>query len=547
MNIAEILQARVRLREPAIIDRLAGRDRVTSFGDLQRQVMQAAALLRQSGLQPGNRVLVFQPMSLELYVALIAIFRLGLVAMFVDPAVGLEHIARCCRLFPPQAFIGSPRAHMLRLCSPALRRVPHSFVIGAHLPGTIPWSRAARLQPWTAIFPANEQTPALLTFTSGSTGQPKAALRTHGFLLDQHRVLQQQFGGQVGEIHLSTMPMFVLANLASGVTSLIAAGNLRKPAHIVARPILEQMVRYRPTRAEASPAFWEQIIACCQMHDVSLFSLRALYAGGAPVFPHVLDALQEIAPLAEVVAVYGSTEVEPIAHVARSALSDSDIARTIKGQGLPVGKPVPELEVRILCDQWGRTVGPYSAQGFTADCQPCGIPGEIVVSGKHVLPGYVDGQGDAETKFCVDTTIWHRTGDLGYIDTRGRLWLLGRCSAQIKDRQGTLYPFAVECAVSAHPAIQRAAAVQLDGRRLLALELRRQVPFPGTEALASIFAWAGFDGIHTYRRLPVDKRHNAKIDYPALKHLLARSRWRTHLPGLPTGTQPLSNQRDAIC
>lgn len=547
MNIAEILHARVRLTEPAIIDRLAGRDRVTSFGELLQQVMQAAALLRQSGLQPGDRVLVFQPMSLELYVALIAIFRLGLVAMFVDPAVGLDHIDRCCRLFPPEAFIGSPRAHMLRLCSPALRRVPRSFVIGAHLPGAIPWSRAARMQPWTELFSANEQTPALLTFTSGSTGQPKAALRTHGFLLDQHRALQQQFGGQTGEIHLSTMPMFVLANLASGVTSLIAAGNLRKPARIVARPILEQIVRYRPTRAEASPAFWERLIACCQLHDVSLFSLRALYAGGAPVFPHVLDALQELAPLAEVVAVYGSTEAEPIAHVARSALSDSDIAGTLKGKGLPVGRPVPELEVRILRNQWGNVVGPYSAQGFLTDCQLCGIPGEIVVSGKHVLPGYVDGQGDAETKFRVDTTIWHRTGDLGYIDAQGRLWLLGRCTAQIKDRQGTLYPFAVECTVSAHPAIQRAAAVQLDGRRILALELRKQVPFPGTETLARIFAWARFDAIQIYRHLPVDKRHNAKIDYPALKDLLTRSRWRTRLPGLSSDTQPLSGQMDAIC
>jgi acyl-CoA synthetase (AMP-forming)/AMP-acid ligase II len=545
MNIAEILQTRARLKEAAIIDRVAGRDRVTSFDELQQQVMQAAALLRQAGLQPGDRVLVLQPMSKELYVALIAIFRLGLVAMFVDPSAGLQHIARCCTLFPPEAFIGSPRAHILRLGSAALRRVPRSFVIGAHLPGAIPWSQAARMEPYPEIFPADEQTPALLTFTSGSTGQPKAALRTHSFLLSQHQVLQQQFAGQVGEIHLTTMPMFVLANLASGVTSLIAAGNLRKPGSIVAEPVIEQIVRYRPTRALASPAFWERLIACCQTRGFSLFSLRTLYAGGAPVFPHVLDALQEIAPLAEVVAVYGSTEAEPIAHVARSALSESDIASTLKGQGLPVGMPVAELEVRILRDQWGKVVGPYSAHTFAAHCQPAGVPGEVVVSGKHVLPGYVDGQGDTETKFRVDSTIWHRTGDLGYCDTQGRLWLLGRCSAQIKDRQGILYPFAVECVVSAHPAIQRAAAVQLDGRRILTLELRPHVPFPGTQALARTIAWAGLDAIHIYRHLPVDKRHNAKIDYPALSRLLARSHRHTSPQSLPGRTRPLSSQTDA--
>jgi acyl-CoA synthetase (AMP-forming)/AMP-acid ligase II len=531
MNIAEILQRQAQLTEPAIIDIVHGRDRATSFGELQRLVLQATALLRQAGLQPGEKVLVFQPMSLELYVALIALFRLGLVAMFIDPSAGAGYIARCCALFAPAAFLGSPRAHILRLFSPTLRRIPRPFVIGAHLPGTIPWSRAARLVPDTDIFAAAEQTPALLTFTSGSTGQPKAVLRTHGFLLTQYQALQRLFGGQVGEIYLTTMPIFVLANLASGVTSLIAAGNLRRPGSISAAPVRAQIARYQPTRAEASPAFWEQIIPDCRQQGVLLTSLRVIYAGGAPVFPHVLAGLQEIAPAAEIVAVYGSTEVEPIAHVAGRALSADDLASISAGRGLPAGVPAPELAVRILREQWGRAVGPYCRQTFAADCQPAGVPGEIVVSGAHVLPGYVHGRGDEETKFCVDGTIWHLTGDLGSLDTQGRLWLLGRCTAQIKDHLGTLYPFAVECAVSSHPAIKRAAAVQMDGRRILTLELRTHAPFPGKEALGQAVARAGFDAIHIYRHLPVDKRHNAKIDYPAL-HRLLHSPWGKRWQGL---------------
>lgn len=110
-------------------------------------------------------------------------FRLGLVAMFIDPAAGIEHIERCCSLIPPKAFIGSPKAHMLRLLSPALRRILRKFVIGAHLPGAISWSDSAGLEPYQDIYQAGPDTPALLTFTSGSTGQPKAVLRTHSFLL----------------------------------------------------------------------------------------------------------------------------------------------------------------------------------------------------------------------------------------------------------------------------------------------------------------------------------------------------------------------------
>lgn len=525
MNIASILQTQSQARPdaPAIIDTFRGRNRITSFGELQQQVTQAAALLWQAGLRPGDEVLVFQPMSAELYVALIALFRLGLIAMFIDPAVGMEHIEQCCRLIPPKAFIGSPKAHALCLLSPALRRIPRKFVIGAHLPGVTSWSRAAQLEPYQEIYRAGPEAPALLTFTSGSTGQPKAALRTHGFLLAQHQVLAQNFGGIAGDVSLATMPIFVLADLASGVTSLIAAGNLRKPGSIAPGPVIAQIERYQPVRAGASPAFWERVTAYCRQHNRQLPHLRAIYAGGAPVFPRLLDHLQEAAPQAEIVAVYGSTEAEPIAHTTHHELRADDISAMVQGKGLLVGTPVPEIRLGILREQWGKALVSYTAAAFEAASLPANAPGEVVVSGGHVLPGYVNGCGDEKTKFRVVGTVWHRTGDMGYLDAEGRLWLLGRCAARIEDQRGTLYPFTVECAVSSHPAVRRSAAATLHGQRILALEFDEHVPSLDIEAVRQTVAWAGFDSIRVYGHLPVDKRHNAKIDYPALRRLLEQS------------------------
>jgi acyl-CoA synthetase (AMP-forming)/AMP-acid ligase II len=250
--------------------------------------------------------------------------------------------------------------------------------------------------------------------------------------------------------------------------------------------------------------------------------LRHIYAGGAPVFPRLLDSLQRLAPQAEITAIYGSTEAEPIAHVTRSQIRLSDAGAMLQGQGLLAGVPVPELEVRVLREQWGQTLPAMTAAEFTAQCLSAGSAGEIVVSGAHVLPGYVDGHGDEETKFRVEGQIWHRTGDLGYFDADGRLWLLGRCAARIEDQRGTLYPFAVECAVSAHDAVRRAAVAALDGQRVLALELDRRLQQPDMLILKKMVAWAGIDQLRIYAHLPVDKRHNAKIDYPALKKLLAR-------------------------
>lgn len=144
MNIAEILRDRADSQpdSAAIVDTHKGRDRITTFAGLERASGQGAALLWQTGLRPGDAVLVFQPMSMELYAALIAIFRLGLVPVFIDPSSGLEHIEQCCEIYPPRALIASTQAHLLRLASPALRRIPHKLVIGAPIPGAVSWAGA---------------------------------------------------------------------------------------------------------------------------------------------------------------------------------------------------------------------------------------------------------------------------------------------------------------------------------------------------------------------------------------------------------------------
>ena len=141
------------------------------------------------------------------------------------------------------------------------------------------------------------------------------------------------------------------------------------------------------------------------------------------------------------------------------------------GAGLLTGHPVPSIQLRIVPDQWGQPIAPLTSSELDALALPPGEPGEIVVSGPHVLTGYLHGQGDEETKFDVDGRRWHRTGDAGYLDAGGRLWLLGRCSARIDDGRGRVYPFAVECALDGIAGVKRTAFLAHGGRRLLVAEL----------------------------------------------------------------------------
>ncbi|HEY9619897.1 MAG TPA: AMP-binding protein [Crinalium sp.] len=520
LNIATVLQQQAEELGDisAIIDDRFGK--TLSFTDLDQASSQAAALLRRSRLQPGDAVLIFQPMSADLYIALTAVFRLGMVAMFLDPSAGREHIEQCCRLYPPQALIASDRAHWLRVRSPALQRIPVKFAIGWPIPGAIPWSMAQTLQPERAIAPTTSATPALLTFTSGSTGQPKAALRTHGFLLAQHRALEHALLLSPGEVNLATLPIFVLANLASGVSSLIPNVDLRAPGRIKADRVMAQIQTHQPTSTAASPAFLSRLVEYCDRHQCSLPHLQKIFTGGAPVFPGLLKRLQQLAPQATVSAVYGSTEAEPIAHIAYGHIQESDQTAMREGGGLLVGLPVPEINVRILPDRWGTPIGPYTVEQFEAIALPAQTTGEIAVSGGHVLTSYLNGQGNEETKIQVEGTIWHRTGDAGYLDEQGRLWLMGRCSAHLQDALGELYPFAVETAASYIEGVRRTALVSAQAQRVLCVELVPYAPIHAFTNLQDSLKWAQIQSYRIYPKLPVDKRHNAKIDYPALRRSL---------------------------
>jgi acyl-CoA synthetase (AMP-forming)/AMP-acid ligase II len=522
MNIAEILRARAQSagERPAIIDRHGE----ISFRDLDRLSARFAARFERDGLRTGDRVLVAHPVSIPLYALLIALFRLGAIALFLDPHANRAQWDRCCRIAAPRGFIGSRYAQLLRLLVPSIRRIPIKIVVSA---GASAGSDTSRQRD--RIEPCADDTPALLTFTSGSTGEPKAALRTHGFLLAQNRVLEKTLQRTPEDIDLTALPMFVLSNLAAGVTSLIPDADFRRPGAINALPVLRQIQQHRPTSLIAAPAFLDRLVSHARERELdfergaTLDSLRHIFTGGAPVFPNLLRKVRAAAPRAAIIAVYGSTEAEPIAHVDLADITSDDFEQMKNGAGLLAGRPIEDIDLRIIEDCWGTPL-------ISVDERvPDGQIGEIVVSGDHVLTGYLNGVGDAETKIRTHTAagdrVWHRTGDAGYLDATGRLWLMGRCSAHITDAQGTLYPFAVETAALEIVGIARAALVQRRGRRVLAVELEpdaSRTPRDLRASLLDALRWANLADIIFVRAIPVDRRHNAKVDYPRLAQLIEK-------------------------
>jgi olefin beta-lactone synthetase len=521
-NIIELFLASAAANPDAvaIIDHVDGHDRSTTFAVLDEQAARVAALLETRGIGAGSPVLLFHPPSAELYAVLIAIFRVGAIAMVVDVSAGRRTLDAACDALPPAALFASGRGLLFALTRGALRRIRVKLTSARFAPGVDTLAMAARLPRSERVATVAGESPALVTFTSGSTGAAKGAVRTHDVLRAQHEALGS-VAARRGEVDLVSLPIVVLSNLASGATSVIPIGDIRRPGAIDPGPVLGQVARARVTRITTSPALVERLVAgggrASSGFPVALGGVR-IVTGGGPVFPDLIERATA-ATGAELVAVYGSTEAEPIAHVSSSAIGANEIAAMRAGSGLLAGRAVPETTVRIIPLESSSEAQLEALLGEHA--QPgAGIRGEIVVSGRHVVPGYLHGRGDAGTKIRVNGVAWHRTGDAGYLDEDGRLWLLGRVRGTIADSRGTLHPFAVETAARLLIPGRRSVLAAHHGRRVLLIE--GELDHADRASLEEGLQWAALDRIVANVEIPLDRRHNSKVDYAALSRILDR-------------------------
>jgi acyl-coenzyme A synthetase/AMP-(fatty) acid ligase len=470
LNLIEAFleQAAARPNAPAII---AANGRVVTYAELARASDARAHAYECSGIAAGDVVLIGRGVSVELYETLLAIFRLGAVAMFPEPAAGLKGLKLAIEAVHPKAMAAGRLGRWIRRATPELWKLK----VLAEPNGGEPTRNIVTSQAGAK--------PALITFTSGSTGRPKGIVRSADFLMLQHRLLEELRQTKPSDVDLISLPVFILSNLAAGAASVIPAGRLTRPAKLNGAKLRAQMEAHGVNRIVAPPA----VVARIAEDAPPMMAVKAIFTGGGPVFPNLLKAAARAAPQAAIHAVYGSTEAEPIAHLEFREIGEADWEAMAGGAGLLAGNPIAEIDVEIRDH-------------------------EVFVAGPHVNQGYLDSNDDKSTKSVKLGKLWHRTGDAARIDERGRLWLLGRREAA----SGALFPFAVETAALSWPGVKQAALLAGDARAKLALS------GDGLEqaALQARASRLGDIDVVIMRAVPMDKRHNSKADYARLRQML---------------------------
>jgi acyl-CoA synthetase (AMP-forming)/AMP-acid ligase II len=517
VNVTEILAARASSHPDrvALID-AASRHALT-YGELDAASARVAAAVRARGLRPGEPVLIMHPVSPALYAALIGLLRAGLVPAFPPPGATRTMLARCVREHPPHAVLAGGIGWAALAAVPSLANAvrlataPAPFACDVLRPGS---------SGGDAIALCHDDDAAMLTFTSGSTGAPKALARTHGVARAQCDALGGALGLGEGTT-LCAMPAVLLAELAAGATCVLPRIDLRRPARADAALLAETLDAHRVERLIASPALLANLVAALHACGATLPALRTVASGGAPVMPPLASALHAVAPNARVLAVYGSTEAEPIAVLDATAIGASDLAAMRDGAGLLAGAPCAPGSVAVAATPRGAVYGPFAeADAIERRALAPYASGEILVAGPHDVTGYLDRIGDAATKVRDGARIWHRTGDVGYRDAQGRLWLTGRAASVVDDARGRVETLRAECALSFLPEIARSALTGADGARILVVE-----PAPNARvderAIRAALGLTEIDRI-VVAPVPVDPRHNAKVDYAALARLVRR-------------------------
>ena len=482
-----------------------------SYSELLTEVEITAHYFLSKGIKPGDRVLVFVPMSIDLYRIVLALFSIGASAIFLDEWVSKKRMEICCSIAQCTAFVGITKAHLLRLFSKELRKIPITLKISGHkqrifenLAGTSD----------NLPFLVNEHETALITFTTGSTGIPKAAKRSHYFLDEQLKALKEKVKSTSDDTELTTLPIVLFINLGVGATSIICNFNPRKLKKFKVEKTIETLKKYQVNRIVASPYFFK-VLSEKIIHSKTNFSeIKQIFTGGAPVFPLEAKLIDKAFPGIQSEVVFGSTEAEPISAIKITELIQ--LEEFALKNGLPVGKPVEQAEVKIIEIQDKPIVIQHEEE---LKILPTNGIGEIIVAGKHVLKEYLNNEEALlRNKIFIGEKVYHRTGDSGFLDDNGLLYLTGRCATIIHYEKKIIYPFLIENALQNIKGIEIGTILQLNSEIIVVAETTMNNEKATITELINELELPKHTLI--WMNIPRDPRHHSKVDYEILRQKL---------------------------
>ncbi|MFJ6935386.1 FadD3 family acyl-CoA ligase [Streptomyces sp. NPDC101132] len=468
-----------------------GRTRI-SYAELGERVERAAAACLAAGVEPGDRVAVWAPNTLEWIVSALGAVSAGAVLVPLntrfkgaEAAYVLER-SRARLLFVTGTFLGTSYVASLRRAAaegtgsgplPGLPHLEDVVVLAEDAPPSFrTWkefladgdavSAAAVRERAAAV---RSDAPSDIIFTSGTTGRPKGAVITHAQSLRCYQVWSELAGLREGDRYLIVNPFFHTFGYKAGIIACLMRGATMVPQPVFnVDTVLANVAAERISVLPGPPTLHQSLLdhPARDSHDLS--ALRLVVTGAAVVPLQLVERLRAELRIATVLTAYGLSEASGIVTMCRQG----DPAEVISATS---GRAIPDTEVRVV----------------SADGTPLapGTPGEIRVRGHNVMSGYFeDPDGTAQ---AVTPDGWLCTGDVGVLDAAGNLRITDRIKDMFIVGGFNAYPAEIEQLLGLHPDIADVAVVGVPDARLGEVGKAYAVRRPGSTLTADdLIAWA---------------------------------------------------------
>ena len=517
-----------------------------SFRELDQKSDRAARYLSNRGFKDGLVTLVLARPSTEFVVLMYAMLKTGAVPLLL-PSIkirkrsGRAQLRKILNRARPEGVIGSGALlairRILRLGPRKLRTINVRNLKKFYSNSNNGSGFTSKKEiDWTDV-------PAFVRYTTGSTGPPKGVIYSHGMLHSLLRTLESE-GITSDDVFFGRSGTLIIHPLI-GISSVSI---MAKPRHIRGQEIVETVSTWGATAAFLSPPSAIHLANYLESHAEShnqspamLESLTRIYVGGETISAGFVSTIErhlseERSPRGGFRLVYGATEGFPLCQAHASTIIETH-PKTESGMGFCLGEPVEGIMIRILSfEDYNEHFDPSIASEVSG--YGPGSIGEISAMGPAVYSSLI---GQDEIEFggpkttahdSLDGTNWHRTGDLGYLDQHGRVWIVGRKAHRVRSKNGyTLHTKQIEEIFNHSLGIRTALVEGPDNHWPVILVEKDNAPWNETkkrlkEEAKRACGLLGYDGELTFLQyggvFPVDSGHEAKIEREKL------SNWAKH-------------------
>jgi acyl-CoA synthetase (AMP-forming)/AMP-acid ligase II len=428
----------------------------TTYAALAARSDAVARALVGAGLTPGARVALLMASSARVFEILFGAARARLATAPLNPRLAPPEVARILDDARPAILFVSPELQDLAVQALALTHEAPRVVVAEGRAFESFLAEHVAADPLPAPSPQDD---LLLLYTSGTTGTPKGVRHTHATYQEMLRLSHDIPGFAYGadDVVLDVMPLCHVAGLNSGLMTFAGGGRLVVLSRFEPGAALAAIAGRRVTKTLLAPVMIRMLLEAPEIGGADLSSLKVVCYGASPISPDLLAQAHKRLGC-DLMQLYGMTELAGPATVLRP--EEHQTANRLAS----CGRPWPGMEVKVI-NGAGRSLGP-------------GAIGQVVVRGPNMTPGYA---GDPEATALALRDGWLHTGDAGYFDDQGFLFIRDRIKDMIVSGGENIYPAEVEHILTGCPGVADAAVIgtpsEVWGEAVTALLVRK----PGAE------------------------------------------------------------------